>query len=39
MKDGLIAACHAEHDLPSACLAQHLLLIQEATQSNEHPGS
>jgi len=28
MKDGRIAACHAEHDLPSVLFAEHLLLIK-----------
>jgi len=28
MKDGWIAACHADHDLPSGLLAEHLLLIK-----------
>ena len=28
MKDGQVAACHAGHDLPSALLAKHMLLIQ-----------
>ena len=27
MKDGRIAACHADHELPSGLLAEHLLLI------------
>lgn len=32
MKDGLIAACHAENHLPSELLAKHLLLIQDAAE-------
>jgi imidazolonepropionase-like amidohydrolase len=28
MKDGQVAACHAEHDLPSRLFAEHVLLIE-----------
>ena len=27
MKDGKVVACHAQHELPSVLLAEHMLLI------------